>query len=91
METRRSNLLMASGAAMDSMLWARAGSSGRRRQAKAQVGATRAVTLRAATPEAAAPSRLAEMAGHAKSWCQHQSWGLRVASRLCTSICGLTT
>jgi hypothetical protein len=44
--------------------------------------------LQAATLEAAAPSRLAEMAGHVKSQCQHQGWGLRLANRLCTSICG---
>jgi hypothetical protein len=63
METRWLSLLMDSGAAMDSLLRAQAGSNGRRRQAKAMVGADRAVVLRAATPEAAAPSRLAEMAG----------------------------
>jgi hypothetical protein len=76
---------------MDSLLWARAGSSGRRRQAKAQVDAAREVLLLAAMPEAAAPSRLAEMVGHVKSRCLHQSWGLRLASQLCTSIFGLTT
>jgi hypothetical protein len=91
METRQLSLLMASGAAMDSLLRALAGSSGRRRQAKAMGGADRAVVLRAATPEATAPSRPAEMAGHVKSRCQRQGWGLRLASQLCTSICGLTT
>jgi hypothetical protein len=54
------------------------------------VGADRAVVLRDATPEAATTSRLAEMAGHVKSRCQRQGWGLRLASQLCTSICGLT-
>jgi hypothetical protein len=39
METHRLSLLMASGAAMDSLLRAQAKSSGRRRQAKAMVGA----------------------------------------------------
>jgi hypothetical protein len=53
--------------------------------------ADRAIMLRAATPEAAAPSRLAELAGHAKSLCQCQGRGLRLASRLCTSTCSLTT
>jgi hypothetical protein len=55
------------------------------------VGADRAVMLQAATPEAAAPSRLAEISGHVKSRCQRQGWGLRLASQLYTSICGLTT
>jgi hypothetical protein len=91
METRRTSLLLASGVAMDSPLRAPAGSSGRRRQAKAMGGVDRAVVLRAATPEATAPSRLAEMAGYVKSRCQCQGWDLRLASRLCTSICGLTT
>jgi hypothetical protein len=50
-----------------------------------------AIVLRAATPEAAAPSRLAEMADHVKSRCQRQGWGLKLASQLCISICGLTT
>jgi hypothetical protein len=71
--------------------WALAKSSGHHRQAKATEGADRAVVLRAATPEAAAPNRLAELAGHAKSWRQRQGWSLRPARRLCTSICGLTT
>jgi hypothetical protein len=82
------SLLMASGAAMDSLLRALAKSSGRRRQAKAMGGADRAVVLEAATLEAAAPIRLAELASHAKSRCQRQGWGLRLASRLCTSISG---
>jgi hypothetical protein len=63
---------MVSGATMDSLLWAQAESSGRHRQAKAKVAVDRAVVLRATTPEAAAPSRLAEMVGHAKSRCQRQ-------------------
>jgi hypothetical protein len=90
MKMHRLSLLMASGAAMDSLLRAQAGSSGRHRRAKAKVGVDRAVVLRAATPEAAAPSRLAETADHDKSWCQRQGWGLRLASQLCTSIYGLT-
>jgi hypothetical protein len=81
---------MASGAAMDSLLWTLARSCSRHRQAKAMGGTDRAVMLRAATPEAAAPSRLAELAGHVKSLCQRQGRGLRLASWLCTSTCGLT-
>jgi hypothetical protein len=63
---------MTSGAAMNSLLWAQAGprSSGRHRQAKVQVGTTRAVMLQPATPEAAAPSRQAETASHVRS--RHQ-------------------
>jgi hypothetical protein len=63
---------MASGAAMDPLLraQARSRSSGRHRQAKAQVGAARAVMLQAAMPEAVAPHRQAEMAGHVRSWHQ---------------------
>jgi hypothetical protein len=61
---------MASGAAMDPLLRVLARSSGRHQQAKAMGGADRAVVLRAATPEAAAPSRLAQLAGHAKFRCQ---------------------
>jgi hypothetical protein len=67
MEMCRMSLLMSNGAAMVSLLWALARSSGCCRQAKAMGGADRAVVLRAATPEAAVPSRLAEMAGHVKS------------------------
>jgi hypothetical protein len=84
-------LAHASGATMDSPLRALARSSGRHRQAKAMGGADRAVVLRAATPEVAAPSRLAELACHAKSRHQRQSWSLKLTSRPCTSICGLTT
>jgi hypothetical protein len=61
---------MAGGAAMISLPWALARSSGHHRQAKAVEDADRAVVFRAATPEAAAPSRLAELAGCAKSRCQ---------------------
>jgi hypothetical protein len=50
--------------------------------------ADRAVMLRAATPEVAAPSRLAELAGHAKSRHRRQGWSLKLASRPYTSICG---
>jgi hypothetical protein len=90
METRHSSLLMASGAAMASLAWALARSSYRHRQAKAVEDADRAVVLRAATPEAATPSRLAELAGRAKSRCQRQGWSLRLANRPCISICGST-
>jgi hypothetical protein len=83
--------LMANGAAMDSLLRALARSSGRRLQTKPMGGAGWAVVLQAATPKAVAPSRLAELAGHAKSRRQRLGWGLRLANRLCTSICGLTT
>jgi hypothetical protein len=58
---------MANGAAMGSMLRALARSSGRHRQVKAMGGVDWAVMLQAAMPEAATPSRLAELAGHAKS------------------------
>jgi hypothetical protein len=47
-------------------------SSDRHRQAKVAEGADRAVMLRVATPEAAAPSKLVELAGHAESRCQRQ-------------------
>jgi hypothetical protein len=58
---------MTRGTAMASLPWALARSRGRHRQAKAAEGADRAVVLRATTPEAAAPSWLAELVGHAKS------------------------
>jgi hypothetical protein len=61
------SLLMASGTAMYSPLRVLVRSSGRHRQAKAMGGADRAVVLRVATHEAAAPSRLAELAGRVKS------------------------
>jgi hypothetical protein len=89
MEMHRSSLLMTRGTA--SSPWALARSSGRHRQAKATEGADRAVVLRAAMPEAAAPSRPVELAGHAKSRRQRQGWSLKLASRPYTSICGLTT
>jgi hypothetical protein len=54
-------------------------------------GVDRVVVLRAATPEAAVLSRLAEIAGRIKSRCLRQGWGLRLASQPCTSIYGLTT
>jgi hypothetical protein len=89
METHRPNLLMTHGAA--SSPWALARSSGHHRQAKATEGADRAVVLRAAMPEAAAPSKVAEQAGHARSRCQRRGRSLRLARRRCTSTCGLTT
>jgi hypothetical protein len=85
METHRPSLLMTHGAASSPRALAR--SSDRHRQAKA---ADRAAVLRAATPEAAAPSKVAEQAGHARSQCQRQGRSLRLAHRRCTSICGLT-
>jgi hypothetical protein len=91
METRRLSLLMASGAAMTSLPWALARFSGRHHQAKAMEDVDRAVVLRAAMPEATAPSRLAELAGRTKSRCQHQGWSLRLANWPCISICGSTT
>jgi hypothetical protein len=91
MEMHRLSLLMASSAAMASMPWALARSSGRHRQAKAAEDVDRAVVLRAATPEAAAPSKPAELAGRAKFRCQRRGWSLRLNNRPYTSICGLTT
>jgi hypothetical protein len=85
------SLLMASGMAMDSPLRVLVRSSGRHRQAKAMGGVDRAVVLRAATPEAAAPSRLVALAGRAKSRCQRQGWSPRLANRPYISICGSTT
>jgi hypothetical protein len=58
---------MTCGVAMASLPWAQARSNDRHRRAKAAEGADRAVMLRAATPEAAAPSRPAELAGRVKS------------------------
>jgi hypothetical protein len=46
--------------------------------------------LRAAMPEDAAPSKVVEQAGHARSRCQCQGRSLRLARQRCTSICGLT-
>jgi hypothetical protein len=89
MEMHRSSLLKTRGAA--SSPWALARSNGHHRQTKAAEGADRAVVLRAATPEVTAPSRPAELAGHAKSWRRRQGWSLKLASRPYTSICGLTT
>jgi hypothetical protein len=89
METHRSSLLMTRGAALSP--WALARSSGRYRQAKAAEGADRAVVLQAATPEAAVPSRPAELEGHAKSRRRCQGWSLKLASWPYSSICGLTT
>jgi hypothetical protein len=66
-------------------------SNGHHQQAKAAEGADRAVMLRAATLEATMPSKLAELAGHARSRCQRQGRSLRPARRLCTSTCGSTT
>jgi hypothetical protein len=80
---------MTSGAALSP--WASARSSGHHRQARAAEGADRAVVLRAATPEAAAPSRPVELAGHAKSRRRRQGWSLKLASWPYTSIYGLTT
>jgi hypothetical protein len=71
-ETHRLSLLIASGAAMASVPGALARSSGRHWQAKAAEDADRAVVLRAAMPKATAPSRLAQLAGCAKSRCQRQ-------------------
>jgi hypothetical protein len=91
METRRMSLLMASGTAMDSPLQVLVRSSVRHRQAKAMGGTDRAVVLRGAMPEAAAPSRLVELVGRAKSRCQCQGWSLRLANRPFISICASTT
>jgi hypothetical protein len=82
---------MTRGMAMASLPWAQARSSDRHQQAKAAEGADRAVVLRAATPEVAAPSRPVELAGHVKSRCQCQGWSLKLANWPCISICGLTT
>jgi hypothetical protein len=88
METHWPSLLMTHGAA--SPPWALARSSGHLRQAKAAERADRAAVLQAATPEATAPSKVAEQASHARSRCQRQGQSLRLARRRCTSICGLT-
>jgi hypothetical protein len=63
------SLLITRDMAMASLPWAQARSSDCHRQAKAAEGADRAVVLQAATPEATVPSKLAELAGHAKSRC----------------------
>jgi hypothetical protein len=60
------------------------------RQAKAVEGADRVAVLWVATPEAAAPSKVAEQGGHARSRCQRQGRSLKLAHRHCTSTCGLT-
>jgi hypothetical protein len=88
METHQPSLLMTRGAASSPRALAR--SSGHHWQAKATEGVDRAAVLRAATPEAAAPSKVAEQAGHARSRCQRQGQSLRLARRRCTSMCGLT-
>jgi hypothetical protein len=48
------------------------------------------VVIRAAVVEAT-PSGQAEVPGHVKICFQWLNQGLRLASRLCMSICGLTT
>jgi hypothetical protein len=85
----RPSLLMTCGAASPPRPTAR--SSGRHRPAKAAEDADRAAMLRAAMPEAAAPSKVAEQTGHARSRCQHHGRSLRLARWRCTSTCGLTT
>jgi hypothetical protein len=89
METHRPSFLMTRGAASSPRALAK--SSDHHRQAKAVEGADRAAVLRAATPEATTPSKVAEQAGHARSRCQRPGQSLRLARRRCTSICGLTT
>jgi hypothetical protein len=89
METHRLSLLTTRDVTSSPRALAR--SSGRHRQAKAAEGADGAAVLRAATPEAAAPSKVAEQAGHARSRCQCQGRSLRLTHRRCTSTCGLTT
>jgi hypothetical protein len=66
-------------------------SSGRHRRAEAAEGVDRAVVLRAATLKAAAPSKVAGHAGHARSRSQRQGRSPRLTHRRCTSTCGLTT
>jgi hypothetical protein len=83
------SLLMTRGAA--SPLRAPARSSGRHWQVEVAEGADRAAALRAAMPKAAAPSKVVEQAGHARSLCQRQGRSPRLAHRCCTSTCGLTT
>jgi hypothetical protein len=58
--------------------------------AKDWKGAAAVVVFQAAVVEAT-PSGQAEAAGHAKICPQRLSRDLRLASRLCTSICGSTT
>jgi hypothetical protein len=58
--------------------------------AKDWKGAAAAVMLRAAVVEAA-PSKQGEAAGHVKICPRQMSRDLRLASQLCTSICGSTT
>jgi hypothetical protein len=59
-------------------------------QQKDWKGMVMAVVLQAAVVEAT-PSKQVEVAGHAKICPRQLSRDLRLASRLCTSICGLTT
>jgi hypothetical protein len=87
-EVRQLSLIMTCGVAMASLQWAQDRSSDHHRQAKAVEGADRVVVLRDATPEAAVPSRPAELAGRAKSRRRCQSWSLKLANRPCTSISG---
>jgi hypothetical protein len=58
--------------------------------AKDWKGAAATVVLQAAVDEAA-HSKQAEAAGHARIFPRRLSRDLRLASRLCTSICGSTT
>jgi hypothetical protein len=58
--------------------------------AKDWKGTAAAVVLQAAVVEAT-PGGQAEVAGHAKICPRQLSRDLRLASRLCTSICGSTT
>jgi hypothetical protein len=66
-------------------------SSGRHRQVEAAEGVGMAAVLRAASYKAAAPSKAAGRAGHARSRSQHQGRSPRLTHRRCTSTCGLTT
>jgi hypothetical protein len=81
---------MVCGVAMDPLLRVQARSGSLRPQAEVWKGTAVAVVLRAAEVEAA-PSGRAEAAGHAKICPRQLSRDLSLASRLCTSIYGLTT
>jgi hypothetical protein len=81
---------MVHGAAMDPPLGIQVRSGGLHCQAKVWKGTAIAVVLRAAVVEAA-PSRQAEAVGHAKICPRQLSRGLKLASQLCASTCGLTT
>jgi hypothetical protein len=89
MEMHPPSSLMTCGAALPPLPLAR--SSGRHRQAKAMEGADRAAVFRAATLEAATPSKVAKQASHARSRCQRQGQSPRLTHQRCTSTCGLTT